>query len=113
MLKKVPVAWVVVKERRRPVLFTCLLAVGRCWWCSKLMGRWGSRPPSPSLRRFARASQRGGGQARRRSVGGVCATGMRLVLFIVLPLFNLVFTSDIERMFVLARDPSVQTAMSR
>jgi hypothetical protein len=38
---------------------------------------------------------------------------MRLVLFIVLPLFNLVFTSDIERMFVLARDPSVQTAMSR
>ena len=37
--------------------------------------------------------------------------GCVLVLFIVLPLFNLVFTSDVARMLVLARDPSVQAAL--
>ena len=101
------------KQRRPLTVFTCLLAIGPMLVVFGLMGCWGiAAALAVAAAVCAVIAWRG---ARGRRSAGLLVVfallGCVLVLFIVLPLFNLVFTADIARMLVLARDPSVQAAL--
>jgi molybdate/tungstate transport system permease protein len=100
------------KEHRPISAFTCLLAIGPILVVFALMGRWGI---AAALVITGAVFAVIAGRARQTQGTHLMAVfallGCVLLLFIVLPLFNLVFTSDVARMLALAGDPSVRAAL--
>jgi molybdate/tungstate transport system permease protein len=99
---------------RRPVSpFTGLLAIGPLLVVFALLGRFGIAALLAAAALGVAVVARGWrGRGSAPVLLGFSLLGCVLLLFIVLPLLNLLVTTDFSRMLVLARDPSVSAALS-